>query len=324
MGLFEPNHTSAGNYPWAQDFIDNMWAGFWTPNEFDFKSDYSQFKSDMPEDEKRMIVRTLSAIAQVEIKVKRYWAQLGDRFPHPEMYDLGYVFSNSEVIHNQAYRKLLERLSLKKAIDENLSEPTLQGRVNYLNKHLTRAFADDRKQNVYALILFTLFVENVSLFSQFYVVLHLNKYRNILKDTAQQVQYTKNEETLHAQAGIRLINTLREEYPDLFDDALRAKVDEEVDSAFDAECNIIDWMVGDYDQDNLNARILKEFVAKRINDSMNQIGYGRPLMVDDEILDRTVWFDEILLGNSMTDFFNGKPVEYSKKDKVFNHEDLFA
>lgn len=148
-------------YPWTQTFIDKMWAGFWTPNEFSFKSDYAQFKKEMSEEEKRIVVKTLSAIGQVEIAVKRYWSQLGDRFPHPSMSDLGYVMANSEVIHNQAYEKLLDKLNLGKAFEENLQEPTLQGRVNYLRKYLSKVYNDDKKQQIYALILFTLFVENI-------------------------------------------------------------------------------------------------------------------------------------------------------------------
>lgn len=336
MGLFDEQIARKPNkYPWTQEFIDRMWAGFWTPNEFDFKSDYNQFKKEMDEPKKRMIVKTLSAIGQVEIAVKRYWAQLGDRFPHPSMSDLGYVMANSEVIHNQAYEKLLEKLNLGKAFEENLQEPTLQGRVGYLRKYLAkvyedRAITDDgkdlqRKQQIYALILFTLFVENVSLFSQFYIVLHENTFHNILKDTAQQVQYTKNEEMLHAQVGIKLINTLREEYPELFDEELNSIVVREIQAAIEAESKIIDWMLdGVETEEHLSPEILKEFIKKRINDSLTQIELGaHTVSVDSAILEKTVWFDETVLGNAMTDFFNSKPIEYSKKNKVFDAEELF-
>lgn len=317
--LFEEQVSRQPNlYPWTQTYIDKMWAGFWTPNEFNFKSDYGNFKTDLTEAERRIIVKTLSAIGQVEIAVKRYWAQLGDRFPHPSMSDLGFVMANSEVIHNQAYEKLLSVLALKKAFAENLQEPTLQGRVNYLRKYLSKVYDDDKKQQIYALILFTLFVENVSLFSQFYVILHFNAFKNVLKDTAQQVQYTKNEEMLHASVGIKLINTLREEYPELFDDDLENRIIEEVNAAFVAESGIIDWIISDYDHENLNADILKEFIKKRINDSLGQIGVSHRLPTDQLILERTYWFDEVLYGNAMTDFFHGKPIEYSKNTKSYD------
>ena len=34
-------------YPWTKEFIDTIWKGFWAPDEFNFRSDYSQFKTDL-------------------------------------------------------------------------------------------------------------------------------------------------------------------------------------------------------------------------------------------------------------------------------------
>lgn len=312
------------NYPWTQTFIDKIWAGFWTPNEFDFKSDYHQFKAEMPEDEKRVVVKTLSAIGQVEIAVKRFWANLGDNLPHPSMYDLGYAMANTEVIHNQAYEKLLDVLKLNKAFEENLNEPVVKGRVEYLRKYLNRVYeGDKKKQYIYAIILFTLFVENVSLFSQFYNILWFNRSRNKLKDTAQQVQYTRNEEMIHALVGIKIINTLREEYPELFDADLKAKIIEECEAAFSAESELITWMLGDFKDEGISVEILKEFIKDRINQSLVQIGYESHFEVDPFLLDQTTWFNEELLGNNMTDFFVKRPVEYSKKSRTFAEDELF-
>jgi ribonucleoside-diphosphate reductase beta chain len=228
------------------------------------------------------------------------------------------------VIHGKAYVKLLDCLGLEGVFEENLKAPALAGRVKYLRKYLKRTYPEDqRKQFIYSLILFTLFVENVSLFSQFYVVLNLNTFKNILKDTAQQIQYTKNEETLHGQIGIKLINTLRDEYPHLFDDELEARIEEEVLSAIEAEDAMVDWIVGDYSGERLDAHVLKQFVRRRINDSLHQAGFDVKVSVDEDAAEQTRWFDEIVLGNGMTDFFSGRPIEYSRSNKVFDSEDLF-
>ena len=324
MGLFDEQISrKPNNYPWTQDYIDKMWHGFWTPNEFDFKSDYSQFKKEMPENKKRMTVKALSAIGQVEIAVKRFWANLGNNLPHPSMFDLGFVMANTEVIHNQAYEKLLDKLKLNKAFEENLKEPVVGNRVAYLRKYLDKVYADNKKQYIYSIILFTLFVENVSLFSQFYIVLWQNRYDNVLKDTAQQVQYTRNEEMIHALVGIKIINTLKEEYSELFDSDLYDRIREETNEAFKAESAIIDWMLQDVDYDGLNPDVLKEFVKDRINQSLIQIGMTAVFNTDEALLEKTQWFNEELLGNNMVDFFFKKPVEYAKKNKVIDEDSLF-
>ena len=324
-GLFEeqisrkPNH-----YPWTQEFIDAIWAGFWTPNEFDFKADYAQFHTELTDEEREMVVRCLSAIGQIEIAVKTFWANLGKNLPHPSMSDLGFAMANSEVIHNLAYEKLLDRLRLQDVFEENLKLPVVAGRVNYLRKYLSKVYTEDeRKQYIYSIILFTLFVENVSLFSQFYIIMWLNRYKNVLKDTAQQVQYTRNEELLHANVGIKIINTLRVEYPELFDDELEARILEETRNAYECESAIIDWMVGSYSEKGLDSETLKNYVANRLNKSLEDIGYHSILQVNEDMLENTYWMDEETLGNNMTDYFHKKPVEYSKNNRSWNDESLF-
>jgi ribonucleoside-diphosphate reductase beta chain len=310
------------NYPWAKEFIDVMWKGFWTPDEFNFRADYSQFK-ELPETEQQIVVRTLSAISQIEVAVKTFWARLGDNLPQQAMRDLGYVMGHTEVIHNLAYERLLDVLQLQDVFDENLKEAVIQGRVNYLRKYLTKVYKDNRKQYVYAIALFTLFVENVSLFSQFYIIMHMNRNRAILKDCAQQIQYTRNEEMIHAQIGIKLIKTLREEYPELFDEELQARIEKECIDSLKAESKVIDWIMGTYDVPGLNAPILKAFIAKRMKESIDEIGFNSSAIVYDKALsDQTRWFDEELYGKTMTDFFHKRPVEY-EKGRAINAEDLF-
>jgi ribonucleoside-diphosphate reductase beta chain len=314
----KPDH-----YPWTQDFIEAMHNGFWTDKEFSFTSDVQDFKVNLSEDERQINVRALSAIGQIEVAVKKFWAKLGDNLPHPSLSDLGYVMANTEVIHNNAYERLLEVLGLQDVFEENLKLDFIEGRVKYLRKYNHRFYKDSKKQYVYALILFTLFVENVSLFSQFYIINWFNRYRNVLKDTGQQVKYTRNEENIHALVGIKIINTIREEHPELFDKELEARILHEAHEAFNAESRIVDWMVGDYDKKGLNKEILKEFIKNRINDSLDKIGFESAFDIDKTLLQNTIWFEEELLGNNMTDFFHSRPVEYSKNSQSFDVEDLF-
>ena len=314
----KPDH-----YPWAQEFIEAMHNGFWTDKEFTFSSDIQDFNVSLSDNEKEMIIRTLSAIGQIEVAVKKFWSKLGDNLPHPSLTDLGYVMANVEVIHNNAYERLLTVLGLEDVFEENLKLDFIEGRVNYLRKYTHRFYKDSKKQYVYALILFTLFVENVSLFSQFYIINWFNRYRNVLKDTGQQVKYTRNEENLHALAGIRIINAIREEHPDLFDEELKERIGIEAQEAFVAEGHIVDWMVNGFDEKGLNAPILKEFIKNRINDSLEKIGFDPVFDVDISLLEDTMWFEEELMGNNATDFFHSRPVEYSKNSQTFDANDLF-
>ena len=310
-------------YPWTETFIEAMHNGFWTDKEFNFSSDIQQFKVSLTEKEKEIIIRTLSAIGQIEVAVKTFWAKLGENLPHPSLCDLGYVMANVEVIHNNAYERLISVLGLEDVFEENLKLEWIQGRVKYLRKYTRKFYKDSKKQYTYALILFTLFVENVSLFSQFYVINWFARFKNVLKDTDQQVKYTRNEENIHGLVGIKIINTIREEYPELFDEEFIEKILKEAHEAFESESKIVDWMVNGIQEEGLSAVILKEFIKNRINESLEQIGFPKAFEVDKEILSNTMWFSEELLGNNMVDFFHSKPTEYSKKNQSFSEDDLF-
>lgn len=45
------------------------------------------------------------------------------------------------------------------------------------------------------------------------------------------------------QVGIKLIQTLREEYPELFDKELEARVQQECIDSLKAESKVIDWIM---------------------------------------------------------------------------------
>jgi ribonucleoside-diphosphate reductase beta chain len=324
MTIFDEQIARKPNrYPWAQEYIDAMWAGHWTPNEFTFTSDLQQYKTELTPQEQVIIKNALSAIGQIEISVKKFWTKLGDTLPHPALSDLGITMGNIEVIHNNAYEKLLDVLQMQDVFEENLKLDIIQGRVKYLRKYLDKVYTDNRKQYIYSLILFTLYVENVSLFSQFYIINWFNRYKGLLKDTAQQVAYTAKEETLHGLAGGKIVNTIRQELPELFDAELEEKIIHEAQESYNAECKLIDWMIGDYADEKISADILKGYVQRRLNDSLEMIGFRKIFDVPQSIIELTTWMDEDVMGNTMTDFFHKRPVEYAKKTQSIQADDLF-
>jgi len=309
-------------YPWANDFIAAMHDGFWTHRRFSFASDIQDFKVNFSKQEQEIIVRTLSAIGQIEVAVKKFWAKLGDNLPHPSLTDLGYVMAGVEVIHNNAYQRLLEVLDMEEIFEENLKLDVVAGRVNYLRKYTHRFYKDSRKQYVYALALFTLFIENVSLFSQFYIILWFGRFRAALKDTTQQVTYTKNEELIHAKVGMKIINVIRQECPELFDAELEEKILHEAEEAFKAESKMIDWIIGDFKDERISADILKEYIKSQINDSLKGIGFKTLFSIDSNLARDFEWMNEEVLANNATDFFYQHPTDYAKENKTFELTDL--
>jgi ribonucleoside-diphosphate reductase beta chain len=104
---------------------------------------------------------------------------------------------------------------------------------------------------------------------------------------------------------------------------MESRIREECVDSLKAESAVIDWIMGEYSVEGLDANILKSFIAKRMKDSLDQIGFdSSEIYYNQHHIDQTYWFDEELLGANMTDFFQKRPVEYAK-GKGITADDLF-
>lgn len=309
----------------TQKYIRALHENPWSDKEFTFEKDIQDFKVRCDDQKRQMIIRSTSCISQIEVDVKTYWAKIGDTLQHPSIRDLGYVNANVEVIHNNAYERLLDVLDLNDVFHENLQIPVLKRRVNYLKKYTHKYYNNQRQQFVYSLVLFTLFTEYVSLFSQFYTIYYFERFHKMFHDAAQQVAYTSREEQLHAFAGIELIRQIREEHPELFTSELEERIREEAVEAYKAEKKIIEWILCGYESDNLSPHIVDHFIKERIDDALKLIHF-KPVFkgeIDKKALEATSWFYEDVLADVSMDFFFKRPTEYSKSDQPFDSKQIF-
>lgn len=310
-------------FPDTIKFKEAINHSYWLVSEWNFLSDIQDFNVRLNSTEKQAIKRAMLAISQIEVSVKKFWTKLGDRFPKAEFEQVGITFGESEVRHSDAYSHLLEVLGLNDDFTMLLTNPVIQGRVDYLTKYL-RGAADNSNENyTLSLTLFSLFIENVSLFSQFLIIKSFNKYKNYLKDIDNVVQATQQEENLHALFGIYLINEIKKEFPEWFNEDFYSKIYRACLKAFDSESKIIDWIFEDGELEFLSKDTVKEFVKDRFNKSIIQIGGNPVFSVNEEILEEISWFDEEVLGETSTDFFHKKPTTYSKFSKPITSGDLF-
>ena len=150
------------------------------------------------------------AISQIEVAVKSFWGDLYHRIPKPEIGSVGSTFAESEVRHADAYSHLLEVLGLNSEFKE-LKKKTRdhEKRVRYLETALKNSKSDDNREYAESILLFSLFIEHVSLFSQFLIIMAFNKHKNMLKGISNVVEATSKEEQIHGDFGIDLIKILK-------------------------------------------------------------------------------------------------------------------
>ena len=310
-------------YPHLNGYKEAIQHSYWLHTEFNYTSDIQDFSINVTESERNAIKNAMLAIAQVEVAVKNFWGDLRHRLPKPEVGAVGSTFAESEVRHHDAYSHLLEILGLNGEFERIQDIPELFQRVDYLTKSAALSKSGSDREYALSLILFSLFIEHVSLFSQFLIIMSFNKYRNIFKGISNVIEATSKEEQIHGLFGIELINIIREEKPEWFDDNLERRVVEACHEAFRSEEIVIDWIYEQGDLDFLPKATVKEFVKNRLNNSLDSIGYEPIFHVDGAVIEQTDWFDDEIIATKHVDFFVKRSVNYTKRSRSITGDDLF-
>ena len=245
------------------------------------------------------------------------------RMPITEIGDVGMTFAESEVRHKDAYARLLRILGLEKEFETVIDVPAINGRLKYLKKYLDGTRSKDNKMYTKSVLLFSLFIEHVSLFSQFLIIMSFNKEKNLLKGISNVVEATSKEEEIHGNFGAEIINIIKKENPKWFDKEFEDLIYSACIKAYIAECNILNWIFEKGELKFLSKVTIENFIKNRFNNSLEKIGIKSIFKIDSELLKSTEWFDIEITSTKEGDFFYKKSVDYNKKSKSITEDDLF-
>lgn len=310
-------------YPHLIGYKEAVQHSYWLHSEYNYVKDVDDFRVGVTDIERNAIKNAMLAIAQVEVSVKTFWGDLYHRLPKPEVGSVGYTFADSEVRHLDAYSHLLEILGMNDEFKNIKNIPELYQRIDYLRKGVALSRTGSDRDYTLSILLFSLFIEHVSLFSQFLIIMSFNKHKNLFKGISNVIEATSKEEQIHGLFGIELINIIRDENPEWFDGSLEKSVIEACKEAYRSEEIVIDWIYEKGDLDFLPKSVVKEFVKHRLNKSLNSIGYTSIFEVDDESIDQTEWFDDEITATKHGDFFVKRSVNYTKRSRSITGDDLF-
>lgn len=310
-------------YPELIEYVRAIRHSYWLHTEFNYTGDVQDFKVNVSDAERGALKNAMLAIAQIEVAVKTFWGDIYKRMPKPEIGAVGFTFAESEVRHMDAYSHLLEILGLNDEFKRVSSIPSIASRISYLEKIILHARENDEREYAHAVLLFSLFIEHVSLFSQFLIIMSFNKHRNLFKGISNAVEATSKEEQIHGLFGAELINILHSEHPEWFDEANEKRVYAICNEAYEAECGIIDWIYEAGELPFLPSATVKEFVKNRFNASLKRIGMQEIFEVDKAHLDTTRWFDEEVIATKHVDFFDKRSINYNKRQASVTSADLF-
>jgi len=323
MNIFEKrDNIKPYEYPKLMRYAHAIHESFWTPEHFTYDRDVQNFRVELNDTERDILKKSMLAIGVVENKVKTFWARIDMRMPKTEIANVGHTFAGNEVIHQLTYEKLLNLLGLEDEFNKIQEVPCMQGRSEYLTKYLTGVHSKSNKEFTKSLILFTLLVENASLFSQFLIVSSFKKYKNVLSNFNTVISATAREENLHAKFGEELINIIRTENPEWFDEDMEQKIRRNVRKAYKAEVGVLDWIFEKGELDFLPKASIEEYLKYRFNKSLRQIGYTDEFELNEELLTYSNYLDVQLTATTSFDFFAEKSTDYAQ-NAAFSEDNMW-
>lgn len=315
-----PEYYLEGWLPQAQ--------AFWLHTEIPMQGDVKDWNENLSLSERNLVGNILLGFAQTECAVSDYWTGMVTKwFPKHEIKQMAMMFGSQETIHATAYSYLNETLGLED-FEAFLHEPSIANRFEFLMETTADWTPNDLQTNSQArmevaksLAIFSAFAEGVSLYSSF-AVLYSFQLRNLLKGIGQQMKWSVRDESLHSKMGCRLFRHMCDEYPELKAE-VQSMIEEAATLMVEMEHKYIDKIFEKGDLENLTANDLKNFIYRRANEKLEELGYLPIFNYDSDSADKLDWFYHLTGGHTHTDFFAIRPTDYAKASEGDDWENIW-
>ena len=322
MGLFD-NIVAYKPFEYPEYYTEGWLKqaqAFWLHTEIPMSGDVKDWNEKLTDGEKNLVGNILLGFAQTECAVSDYWTQkVVSWFPKHEIQQMAMMFGSQETIHAVAYSYLNETLGLED-FEAFLHEPATAERFD----NLVAYDGTDPVSIGRSLAIFSAFAEGVSLYSAF-AVLYSFQLRNLLKGIGQQMKWSVRDESLHSRMGCRLYRHMCEE-KDFLKESCKLHIIDAAHIMHDAEMKYIDKMFEAGDIEGLKSYDLKQFIKKRLNEKLVELGYkelAEEFDYDKEAAKNLDWFYHLTGGHTHTDFFAIRPTDYSKANEGEDFENIW-
>lgn len=303
-------------YNWAWEHYLNGCANNWLPSEVAMQRDIELWKSNQLTDAERLVImRNLGFFSTAESLVGNNIVLAIYKFitnAEARQYLLRQGFE--EAVHTHTFQYIVESLNLDQREifnmyhevnsihDKDLFEMKLTEEM--LQDGFSTDTIDGMQKFIENLIGFYVIMEGIFFYSGFVMILSFHR-RNMMTGTGEQFQYIMRDETIHLNFGIDLINTIKQENPEIWTPDFQNHITGLIDKAVDLEIR--------YAQDclpngilGLNAEMFREYVHYIADRRLERIGlsarYG----------DRNPfpWMSETIDLGKEKNFFETRVTEY--------------
>ena len=317
MQLYPMKHKFA----WDAYNVGN--ANHWLPTEISMQRDIEQWKSDdvLTDDERRAFETVLGFFTTADsIAANNIVLGLYKHLTSPEcrMYLLRQGYE--EAIHTHAYQYIVESLGMDEAkifnmyrevdaiyqkdnmvlsLNEGIFDPTFK----------TGTLESDQKflENI---VVFSLIMEGIFFYSSFAVMFGFQR-NNKMTGSAEQIQYIMRDESQHLNFGVNLINTIKQEQPELWTPEFQAHVVDLIKRAVGLEYEFATTVFprGIF---GMNAAGFKQYIEHIADRRLESVGLPTQYNVDNPF----EWMSEAIDLPKEKNFFETRPTEYQNSGQL--------
>ena len=305
-------------YDWAwQKYLDGS-ANHWMPQEINMTADIALWKSEdgLTEDERKIVKRNLGFFSTADSLVANNLVLAIYRLiTNPECRQYILRQSLEEAIHTHAYQYCIESLAMDEGEIFNMYReiPCVARKASWGLKYTQEISNPDfktgteetDKQLLKNLIAFYCVLEGIFFYCGFTQILSMGN-RNKMTGTAEQFQYILRDESMHVNFGIDMINQIKLENPNLWDEEMQKQAETMILQGTQLEI--------EYAQDTMpkgilgmNSEMMAEYLHFIANRRLTQIGLNEAFP---NASNPFPWMSEIMDLRKEKNFFETRVIEY--------------
>jgi len=305
-------------YDWAwQKYLDGC-ANHWMPQEVNMNADIALWKNPtgLTDDERLIVKRNLGFFSTADSLVANNLVLAIYRLitnPECRQYILRQAFE--EAIHTHAYQYCIESLAMDEGEIFNMYHeiPSVAKKASWGLKY-THSLSDPNfktgttetdQELLKNLIAFYCCLEGIFFYCGFTQILSMGR-RNKMTGTSEQFQYILRDESMHLNFGIDLINQIKLENPQIWNDEMREEATQMILQATQLEI--------EYARDTMprgvlgmNAAMMEEYLKFIANRRLVQIGLPEQFS---GVSNPFPWMSEIMDLRKEKNFFETRVIEY--------------
>lgn len=241
------NQLINSSHPYAFELWNKGCANNWMPTNVNMSKDVQQWQDPaiLSDDEKLLVERCLGFFASTESLVGDNLLQVVAKYVTDGACRQYIARQNfEESLHNATISVCCSALNLNQheVAEAYKNIPAIKAKSVFLSEISSDLGRPDfdiktlegKREFLSNLITYYIICEGTFFYSGFAMLLSLGR-QNKLRGVADQIRYTLRDESLHIQFGTYLINTIRDQYPEIWDDVFEKLIIARINRAVDLE-----------------------------------------------------------------------------------------